>query len=81
MRHLLLALVIAFCVSPLSAQTGTTPQTITLQTITNQTLGIASFEVLAVTPTNLPLTYTVMGPAILYRRMLTLTGTGTVSGA
>ncbi len=56
------------------------PQTIQFQTVSNQVIGVAPFQLLAVTSSNLPLDYTVVsGPAVLRQRLLKITGPGTVT--
>jgi len=64
-----------------SAQTRQ-PQTITILPVADQIYGVAPFQVVALASSNLPVTLTVSGPAILSgleNRLLTITGIGIVT--
>src|SRR5271155_2325724 len=59
---------------------GTTSQQINILPIPDQTYGVAPFQIIALaSPSYLPVTLAVQGPASLNGRWLTITGTGTVT--
>src|SRR5215813_2208668 len=58
---------------------GTQSQTIKLFPIADQTYGVAPFQIIAIASSSLPVPLSASGPATLNGRLLTITGTGTVS--
>lgn len=85
MRHLYALAKLLSCLFPIMfisttfAAGGQQAQTINVVPIQDQTYGVAPFQVIALASTGLPVTLSVSGPATLNGRLLTITGTGTVT--